>query len=216
MSQASSRKNAVIILAVLLLPWGFYFFFASGKHHFKHLPVLGPFEISAGGDTVYHTIPDFAFVNQEGREITQKDVEGKIYVADFFFARCPSVCPKMAEQLQRVQKEFAAERQLRILSHSVDPSNDSVPVLEAYGKKHLVNSAKWHLLTGDKKQISEIAVKGYLISAGGDGEQQSLHSTMLVLVDKSRRIRGFYDGTDPAAVDTLITEIKVLMAEYAP
>lgn len=188
----------------------------KGKNQFKKLPIYGDKELSVTGDTIYHTVSDFSFSNQEGDLVTLKDYEGKIMVADFFFTTCPTICPKMTGSLNRVQEKFKAQRELRLVSFTVNPENDSVPVLKEYAKKHMIKSSKWNLLTGNKEEIYKLGVNGFLVPAQEDALAPGgfLHSEMVMLIDKEKRIRGFYDGTNKASVDTLIDEIIVLLQEY--
>ncbi len=159
-----------------------------------------------------HKIADFSFVNQNGKTITQKDYQGKIYVADFFFTTCGSICPKMTANLVDVQKAFLSNPKVLLLSHTVFPETDSVLVLKKYAIEKGVDDRKWNLVTGDKKKIYEMARKSYLAVKLGRPEQlyDMVHTENLVLVDSQRRVRGFYDGTDPAAVKKLISDINWL------
>lgn len=177
---------------------------------------MGERELSPKGDTLYHTVPGFSFVNQNGDTITEAVAEGKFIVAEYFFTSCQTICPVMARHLEKVQEEFQHDSLVVILSHTVDPENDSVPVLKEYGRSHGAISGKWHLLTGDKKALYDQARYGYLISAleGDGGPDDFIHSDKLVLVDKDKRIRGFYDGTDTKDVKRLMDEIEVLKFEY--
>ncbi len=169
-------------------------------------------------DTTFHAIPPFQFASSDGETITEKLTEGKIYVADFFFTTCPGICPLMSNQLKRVQEAFIDDPNILILSHTVDPDNDSLPVLKEYAKKYKAIKGKWYFLRGSQDQIYELAQKGYYISALEDenetGTDRFVHSDKLVLVDKQKHIRGFYNGTDAKDVDRLILEIKVLLSEY--
>lgn len=178
------------------------------------LPVYGPKVAKAEGDTTYHTIADFSFTNQYGEKITQKTTEGKIYVADFFFTTCENICPAMSTQLIRVQDATKNDPEVLILSHSVNPIHDTVEVLQQYASKYKAIKDKWHLLTGDKKDINAMAEKSYLISAQDDGTPEGfVHSEKFILVDKQRRIRGVYDGTDSLQVDLLVKDIATLKKE---
>jgi protein SCO1/2 len=183
----------------------------------QSLPIIG--EKKLGGaeakDTLYHTIPDFSFVNQYNETVTQKTVENKIYVADFFFATCQSICPQMSSQLVNVQKAFANDSNILILSHTVNPMHDTVEVLKGYAQSYGAEKDKWHFLTGNKKEIYAIAKDGYLINAlEDDGTPEGfLHSELFLLIDKQKRIRGMYDGTDSVAVAKLIADIKLLEQE---
>lgn len=167
-------------------------------------------------DTLYHTIQPFVLINQYGDTITEKEYEGKIYVADFFFTTCQSICPKMTSQLYRVQEKFLKNDSVLLLSHTVDPEHDSVPVLARYAVQTHARPSKWNFVTGDKKHLYDLARQGYLITAmeGNGGPEDFIHSETFVLVDKERRIRGFYDGTSTVEVNKLIDDIKVLIAEY--
>lgn len=185
----------------------------------KSLPIFNPADVNPElvDSTVqykskYHTIADFSFVNQNGVTITQKDYEGKIYVADFFFTTCGSICPKMSVNLEEVQKAFANNPKVKLLSHTVFPETDSVPVLKAYAKKHNVIDAKWNLVTGDKKEIYAMARKSYLaVKLGKPSELYDMvHTENFVLVDTKRRVRGFYDGTNKEDIKKLIEDINFL------
>jgi len=166
-------------------------------------------------DTVYHTIADFNFTNQYREPVSKETVKNKIYVADFFFATCQSICPEMSTNLIMVQKAFENDDSLLILSHSVNPMHDTVEVLNAYSQTYNAKKNKWHLLTGDKKQIYDLAKNSYLVNAfQDDGSPEGfLHSEMFLLIDKKGRLRGTYDGTDKVAVNKLIEDIKILKRE---
>ena len=159
-----------------------------------------------------HFVTDFSFVNQNGKIVTQKDYEGKIYVADFFFTTCQSICPKMTKNMVRVQEALAQIPDVKLLSHTVFPETDSVPVLKKYAIEHGVDDSRWNLVTGDKKKIYEMARKSYLVVKLGRPEElyDMVHTENFVLVDKKRRVRGFYDGTDPDEIDRLIRDIEWL------
>ena len=160
----------------------------------------------------YHRIADFSLVNQNGDTITQEDYRDKIYVADFFFTTCPTICPIMTANLVDVQAALADDEQVLLLSHSVTPEIDSVPQLKKYAIEKGVNDAKWNLVTGDKKQIYELARKSYLaVQEDGDGGPfDMIHTENFILVDKQRRIRGFYDGTREEEMDRLLSDIEIL------
>ena len=160
----------------------------------------------------YHTIADFSFTNQNGKTITQKDYEGKIYVADFFFTTCGSICPKMTTNLVDVQKAFLNNPKVMILSHSVLPDVDDVEKLKAYAIKNDVDDHKWNLVTGDKKEIYRMARKSYLAVKQGKPNElyDMVHTENLVLVDSKRRVRGFYDGTNKTEIKRLIDDINWL------
>lgn len=209
----NSRWKILAPLFVILFPVIFWLVLIRGHNNFKKLPVIGPFDISINGDTVYHTIPHFEFTNQQGKIISDKNLEGKIYVANFFFATCKTVCPKMNEQVQRVQETFKDVKDLQLLSFTVDPENDTVAALAEYAKKMKADDSKWWFLTGAKDSIYTLAREGFLVPASLSS-REFFHSQDLILVDKDKKMRGIYDGTEPADVDTLIDEIKVLLKEY--
>jgi protein SCO1/2 len=188
----------------------------------KTLPIYNPADVNPElvDSTVqyvakYHTIADFSFTNQNGKTITQKDYEGKIYVADFFFTTCGSICPIMTTNMIDVQKAFADNPKVMILSHTVTPEIDSVPVLKKYALEKGVIDSKWNLVTGDKKDIYSMARKSYLAVKLGKPEElyDMVHTENFVLVDAERRVRGFYDGTKKEEVKKLIEDIQWLLTE---
>ena len=162
-----------------------------------------------------HRISDFELIDQRGDTITLDAIKDRIIVADFFFTTCPTICPKMTKNLARVQEAFPHDQRLAILSHSVTPEMDSVPVLDAYARLHGADPDQWHLLTGDRAQIYALARKSYFacLDEGDGGPQDFVHTENIVLVDPNRRIRGFYDGTSASATDDLIRDISKLMNE---
>ncbi len=173
-------------------------------------------EPSSAGYRNIHTIPAFSFTNQDGQTITEKTVEGKIYVADFIFTRCGSICPKMTGNMGKIQAAFKNDKDIMLLSHSVTPEMDSVPVLKKYAEAKGVISGKWQLLTGNKEAIYTLAKKQYF---AGDtiGYYQTgnefLHTENFILLDRHRRIRGVYNGTLLVEMDRLIEDINVLKKE---
>jgi len=164
----------------------------------------------------YHTIADFALVNQNGDTITQEDYRDKIYVADFFFTTCPTICPVMTENMGYLQEQIMDDPEVLLLSHSVTPVIDSVPRLKEYALEKGVVDAKWNLVTGDKKQIYELARKSYLaVKTDGDGGPfDMIHTENFILVDKQRRIRGTYDGTKKEDMDRLLEDLEILQKSY--
>lgn len=165
----------------------------------------------------YHRIGDFALINQNGDTITQDNYAGKIYVADFFFTTCPSICPIMTKNMATIQDVIETDDEVMLLSHSVTPQIDSVPRLKKYAEDKGVIDAKWNLLTGDKKQIYELARKSYLAvkNDGDGGPYDMIHTENFILVDKEKRIRGFYDGTKVEEVEKLLEDLKILKATYS-
>ena len=171
--------------------------------------------VTTKGDTVYHQIRDFSFTNQYKETINQETTRNKIYVANFFFATCQSICPAMTTQLTRVQKAEKNNPDFLILSHSVNPMHDTVEVLFTYAAKYGAEKNKWHFLTGSKKSIYTLAKEDYMVNAlEDDGTAEGfIHSEALLLIDKERRIRGIYDGTDSLQVNKLINDIAILKTE---
>ena len=198
------------------------FLFYTALKPEKTLPIFNPSDINPElvDSTVqyiskYHTIADFSFTNQNGKTVTQKDYEGKIYVADFFFTTCTSICPKMTANLFDVQEAIKDNPKVMLLSHTVFPENDNVAVLKAYAKKYDIDDKKWNLVTGDKKEIYTMARKSYLAVKLGKPEElyDMVHTENLVLVDTKRRVRGFYDGTKKEDIQRLIEDIAFLSKE---
>ena len=166
----------------------------------------------------FHRIADFSLTNQNGKTVTQKDFKGKIYVADFFFTTCPNICIAMTDNLLKVQEKIKNNPNVMLLSHSVTPKIDSVSQLKKYAIEKGVIDKKWNLVTGDKKEIYELARKSYLaVKEDGDGGPfDMIHTENFILVDPDRRIRGFYDGTDLEEIQRLLEELEILIQEYFP
>ncbi|MFM1874915.1 MAG: hypothetical protein RL266_652 [Bacteroidota bacterium] len=163
-----------------------------------------------------HRIADFKLIDQTGDTVTNEDFKDKIYVADFFFTTCPSICPKMTANLSELAVAYQEDEDIMFLSHSVTPVKDSVPVLAAYAEKHGANPTKWKLVTGDKKHIYELARRSYfaVTTEGDGGENDFIHTENFILVDKERKIRGFYDGTSKEDMERLKGDITILRYEY--
>lgn len=162
----------------------------------------------------YHTIADFRLVNQNGDTITQDHYKDKIYVADFFFTTCQTICPIMTEHMAQLQKELKEEQNVLLLSHTVTPEIDTVAQLKRYALKKGVNDKKWNLVTGEKKHIYDLARKSYLVAKDEPYTPYGLiHTENFVLIDKKKQIRGTYDGTDPEAIAQLLEDIQILQKE---
>lgn len=204
-----------ILLTVLVVPVFFYFFLTTQSENFYDLPVFGPKSLNESGDTIYHQVSSFSFLDAKGDTVSDKDFEEVVYVTDFFFTKCTSICPKMSTQLSRVQEYFKGNELVKILSHSVDPDYDKGVVLSNYATEYSALPNKWYFVTGDADDIYAKARQDYYIVAGEeDSDAGFVHSEKLVLIDKEKRIRGFYDGTDKEDVDRLIIEIQVLLHTY--
>lgn len=189
----------------------------------RKLPYLGEPETvrkTVDGKTTeelhYPTIPAFAFTNQDNQPITERDFEGKIYIADFFFTTCPTICPVMKKNMLKVYDEIKDKPDVRILSHSIDPEHDTPAVLKTYSADLGVSNTIWQFVTGDREKIYEIGQRHYLITASEDDNSPGgfLHSGHFVLLDKDRHIRGMYDGTTDEGTYELIRDIRTLLKEY--
>jgi protein SCO1/2 len=164
----------------------------------------------------YHKIANFSLINQNGKTITQEDYKDKIYIADFFFTTCQTICPIMTDHMAKIQQEIMDDDEVLLLSHSVTPKIDSVAQLKCYAIKKGVNDAKWNLVTGDKKHIYELARKSYLAVKDNEfgGDFDMIHTENFMLIDKKRQIRGFYDGTNSEDINRLLDDILILKEEY--
>ncbi|GAB3805873.1 SCO family protein [Spirosoma humi] len=187
------------------------------------LPILGQREVvtktvdgKSVTDSVYQSIPDFKFVSQYGDTVTARTLDNKIYVADFFFTSCPTICPKMKVQLKRVYEKFKENPDVMLLSHTIDPAHDSVPVLKEFAQNLGVTSRQWLFVTGDRDKIYDIGQNSYMVTAQADSTAPGgvVHSGAFILVDKAKHIRGIYDGTTEAGVDKLMNDMNRLLAEY--
>lgn len=220
MESASKGKKVLFLLAILLLPSLYYLFMFTGEHNYKRLPFIGPKEAvqnSDGGyDTIYHQIPYFEFTNQDGKTVSRDDLLGSIYVADFFFVTCPTICPKMTTNMNYIQNRFKDSEGLRFLSITVNPEHDSVEALANHAKEVHADTKNWDFVTGDKEKIYEAAFKGFFVNALEDSIAPGgfLHSEFLILVDKNGHIRGYFDGTVHKVIkDDLVDAVDILFKE---
>lgn len=213
-------KRLIPALIVVIIGITIAYFMISKP---KPLKIYNPADInpklvdeSLQGTSKNHKVGEFSLTDQDGKTVTPTDFEGKIYVTDFFFVTCPTICPKMTDQMLRVYEEFNENSDILLLSHTVMPEEDSVPVLKEYANKFNISSEKWKLVTGDKKHIYDLARKTYFaaVTEGDGGVDDFIHTENFVLVDKEKRLRGFYDGTSKKDVDRLIKDIYTLLAEY--
>ena len=214
-----SRSTLIFLFFFSILFVPVLYFLVKPK---DELPVYNPVDVNPRlvDDSVKHIsrnhrIAEFNLVNQNGEIITKEDFEGKIYVADFFFTRCQTICPIMAVNMRDLQEEFKNDPDLKFLSHSVTPVMDSVPVLRDYADKNQAIDGKWEITTGKKKHIYELARKSYfaVLDEGDGGDQDFIHTEQFVLVDKRGRIRGFYDGTEKEEIQRIIDDIAILKNE---
>jgi protein SCO1/2 len=205
------RLQGTGVYALMIL----IFTFGCVKEREKPLPIFGEREV-VGTDTVYHRIAPFQFVNQDSVVVTAATFGNKIYVADFFFTSCRTICPIMKTQMLRVYDTLNNEPDVLILSHTIDPNYDTVGLLHDYAERLGVKSSKWHFVTGNKDSIFNIAQKSYFATAMEDSSEPDgrIHSGAFLLIDKEKRIRGKYDGTNEEDVNRLIGDIQRLKEEY--
>jgi protein SCO1/2 len=186
-----------------------------------HLPYMGPHDVqrvaqedgSFRYDTVYHTIPAFSFTDHNGQDFTQEHLKGKVYLADFFFTSCPTICPKMTNTMRLVQEGLKGESNFHLVSHSIDPEFDSPEVLRAYAAKKEADLRNWTFLTGDLLDIYDICEFGYMAFAKPDPNEPGgiIHSGFLILVDQNHHIRGAYDGTRTELAPTIVKDVQSLL-----
>lgn len=214
-----SRSTLIFLFFFSIIFVPILYFLVKPK---DELPVYNPVDVNPRlvDDSVKHIsrnhrISDFDLINQNGRAVTKEDFEGKIYVADFFFTRCQTICPIMAVNMRDLQEEFKNDPDLKFLSHSVTPVMDSVPVLRAYADKNEAIDGKWEITTGDKRHIYELARKSYfaVLDEGDGGDQDFIHTEQFILVDQKGQIRGFYDGTEKEEMQRIIDDISILKKE---
>lgn len=209
----------ILLLAVSAGVFVYAFFIYDNDKPLRYLAIYGEKSVESKNgktDTTYHTVQNFSFIDQDGKIITEKDFEGSVYVTDFFFTTCHSICPIMSTQMEEVAEKFKGNPEVKFLSHTVDPEIDTVAQLKAYAIKHNADPKQWMFVTGQKKALYDIARRGYLLNAdeGNGGPDDFIHTQNFALVDKDKRIRGFYDGTDSTEMKQLEKDIDLLLAEY--
>ena len=216
------KNKASLIVVAIILGIGVGIAYSMIKDRRK-LPIYAPSQInpdlvdsSKQAVTSKHRIADFKLSNQEGEDFTSKDLDGYFYVTDFFFTTCPTICPNMSAQLQRVQEKFLQKEDFLIISHTVQPEIDSLKILQEYANLYEANPDKWVFLTGSKKTIYDLARKSYFaaVTEGDGGINDFIHTENFVLVDPDKKIRGMYDGTNPDEVSELIKDIYDLKREF--
>ena len=219
-------KRILALLVLFIIGVTIAYFMMIPKE--KPLPVINPVDLEEEmvdpemlriGNG--HRVGNFSFTNQYGETITQNSVKGKVYVAEYFFTTCGTICPKMNEQMQRVQLAFADNDEVRLLSFTVDPLVDTVEQMKRYADGHGAKKGQWHFLTGTKEKLYELARKSFFVLKPaeaanlGDAGSDFIHTNNFVLVDRIGRIRGYYDGTSKAEVDNLMKDIERLLEESA-
>ncbi len=220
MKAKKNYNSSLIFLVIFSVVMIFTIYFLTSKE--RKLPIYNPVDVNprlvdskVKHISYGHKIADFNLINQNGKTITQNDYEDKIYVADFFFTRCKTICPIMTTNMLTLQQEFLKDNDVKFLSISVTPIMDSVSVLKKYAKEKGVIAKKWNITTGNKKHIYELARKSFMaVLDEGDGDEQDfIHTEQFVLIDKKRQIRGFYDGTNKEDIQQIIKDIKLLKQE---
>ena len=213
------RKRDILLVSVFavfsLIAISIFYSILKPK---ETLPIYQPAQVnsklvdaSVAHRIKYHTVSDFNLINQNGDIITQAFYDDKIYVADFFFTTCQSICPVMTKNMKKVQDKLINDKEILLLSHSVTPEIDSVEQLKRYAISHQINDDKWNLVTGDKKQIYNLARKSYLaVEDNPIGEYDMIHTENFILIDKKNQIRGFYDGTLELEIARLLDDIEIL------
>ncbi len=220
-------KQLIAVIIIVAIGMSIAIFMIAEEQEKRILPIINPTDVnpalvdsSLHNKGVNHTISPFSLINQDGQQVSQELVKGKILVANFFFTTCPTVCPKMNNRLKKVHDHYQPEDQLIILSHTVWPEVDSIPLLKAYSEQYEANNSRWQFLTGDKKHLYDLARKSYLVAPsvndpfydhGGEGD--FIHTENIVLVDQKGRIRGFYDGLSDRKIEQLIADIALLLPE---
>jgi protein SCO1/2 len=217
-------KRLFAIALILVVGVFVAYYFSQPKE--KPLPIINPIDLNEEmvdpellriGQG--HTIGSFSFRDQNGRKITDKTVKGKVYVVEYFFTTCGTICPKMNMQMQRVQAAYKGDNRIKILSFTVDPDTDSVEQMKRYAKQHGANDQQWHFLTGEKADLYALARKSFFVLKPAEAENQGdvggdfIHTNNFVLVDQRMRIRGYYDGTSTEEVDKLIRDMQRLLEE---
>ena len=218
MSTLKKIKYPLLVIAAIVVTVLIYIPNSSEEA----LPIFNPsdfnpalVDVTMQAATENHTVADFQLINQNGKTITQDDYKNKIYVTDFFFAKCPTICPIMTANLGKIQDRFIDKDEIMLLSISVTPIIDSVSVLHSYAQDKGVIDHKWNVTTGDKKHIYNLARKSYfaVVDEGDGGVQDFIHTPNFILVDTKKQIRGVYDGTNDQEIERLITDIDILIKE---
>lgn len=210
------KLNKVLSFGLFVLMLFFSCKDEKKEHSVTALPYFNSADFTPEWDTPKHKIPPFSFVNQNGEIVTNSTFENKIYIADFFFTSCPGICPKLTKNMVDIQKTYINDRDIKLLSHTVMPWRDSVPLLKKYAIKNHVNDNKWHLVTGEKEKLYDIARTGYFADEDfvkTQDESNFIHTENFILVDKKGYIRGVYNGTLEIDVERLKRHIEILKQE---
>ena len=211
------RQNKTILafaFAAIILPVAAYAVVTWYENKYQKLPVLGESKM-VNGNMMPHQVSDFSLTNQEGNTVTTETWKDKIVVCNFFFTRCPSICPKMTNNIKVAEEYFKDNDRIIFNSISVDPENDNAEQLNSFARLFHINASSWQLLTGDKKEIYKLARNSFMVVAtdGDGGPDDFIHSESVILVDTQRRIRGYYNGTEEKDIKKMIADIKKLENE---
>jgi len=211
--------QGLVLVCILMIPVLIFLFLKGfGKNEYD-LPIFfqngvdNPFQECPAVDSSQHYIPEFTFTNQEGQAVGRAQMQGKITIVDFFFTSCPSICPVMSKEMERVNDHFRDEPLVQILSISIDPSYDTPEILKTYAQEHHAIPGKWHFLSGSKEETFQLARCGFVLPAldGNGMPDDFVHSDKFILIDDQGRIRGYYSGTSREEVDLLMLETKILL-----
>ncbi|HLV41004.1 MAG TPA: SCO family protein [Brumimicrobium sp.] len=217
----------VLLTAIILFAGIFTAYYLTKKSmEQKQLPVIQPRDVNSemmnpelAHIGIGHRIGEFELLNQNGKLTTLEDVKGKVFVAEYFFTTCLTICPVMTEEMKRVQQRFTGNNDVKILSFTVDPEHDSVEVMKAYAEEHNAVDGQWHFLTGTKEALYSLARNSFFVLKPaeaknlGDAGSDFIHTNNFVLVDRELRIRGYYDGTSTEEIDILMEDIELLLKE---
>jgi protein SCO1/2 len=223
MSKISPTKKVLILVMILALPGFLYYLLnAKGKNRYKPLPYFGPKVLSGTShkfhgevipDTTYHKLPDFKLIDQNGDTVTSKSLGDKIFIANFFYTNCPSVCNTINKNVKALLNDYAKNKMFCFVSITVDPERDSVAALNKYAQNFKPPGIQWLFLTGDTATIYPLARKGFLVDAVKVSDNDFIYSDKLILIDKQKHVRGYYSGTSTKDITKLNDEIKVMIAE---
>ena len=211
----TNNKINYILKSILLISIMLLISCSSNTKNDNSLKYYGIGEVTPEGDTLHFTVPSFNFIDQDSLWVTNETMKGKVYVTDFFFTTCPTICPRMKDQLLRVYDKYKNNDDVKILSHTIDPKHDTVQLLNDFAYNKLeIKPGTWHFVTGERMDIYNIAEK-YMVTAGEDGTAPGgfIHSGKFILIDKKGHIRGYYDGTDPLTVSDLMRDMDILLDE---
>lgn len=210
-----NKRNSLIALGLIVVPMLIFWLLNQGKQNFHTLPYYGEKYVADAqhpDDTTYYTVSGFSLIDQSGDSFTNQDLDGYIYIANFFFASCQDVCPRMNAKVETIYHTLKEFSEIKFVSHTVDPEHDSIPILHDYSKKFNADPAIWHFVTGSKQAIYNVGAS-YLLPVSIEDTTID-HSQQLILIDKEKHIRGFYDGLEDLDIKRLKEDVKVLLYDY--